>query len=86
MIAANFEKRMPQLESYQSGRPNMKQREQGKAPYGRQIKRKGTWAGSSFTVSRRSFGGHIVSLGILDHIWGDWAKQHWPANHIITEP
>jgi hypothetical protein len=24
--------------------------------------------GSSFTVSRRSFGGHIVPLGILDHI------------------
>jgi hypothetical protein len=69
MIAANFEKRMPHVESSQSRRPNMKQREQGVTPYGREIKREGTWADQALRLVVALLAG-ILSLWVFLTILG----------------
>ena len=69
MIAAKFEKRMPQLESYQAGRQNIKQREQGVAPNGGEIKREDTGADRALRLVEDFLAG-ILSLWVFLTILG----------------
>jgi hypothetical protein len=69
MIVAQFEKRMPQLESYQAGRQNIKQREQGVAPNGGEIEREDRGADRALRLVEDFLAG-ILSLWIFLTILG----------------
>jgi hypothetical protein len=69
MIPANLEKRMSHAKSSQSGRPNMKQPEQGVTPYRREMRREGTWEDQALRLVVDFLAG-IFSLWVFLTIFG----------------